>query len=119
MENKNSNDEKITNLDYLVEVSKGDKVFVKEMISLYLSENPEEIHSLEKGILEKNYDLIRSVAHKLRSTIPFIGLDKVIEKDVVKVESLAAERTSIGEIEKLFSKIKAMCQKSWLELRPV
>ncbi len=89
------------------------------MITLFLSENPEEIHSLEKGILEKNFDAIKSIAHKLRSTLPFIGLDKVIEKEVVQVESLAAERSSIGEIEDLFTKIKAMCQKAWLELRPV
>ena len=113
------NNQKITDLAYLVEVSKGDKTFVKEMITLFLSENPEEIHSLEKGIVEKNFDVIKSIAHKLRSTIPFIGLDKVIEKEVVQVESLAAQKTSIGEIENLFTKIKAMCQKAWMELKPV
>ena len=116
MENKT---EKITDLAYLLEVSKGDKVFIKEMINLFLSENPEEIHSLEKGIKESNFDVIKSVAHKLRSTIPFIGLDKVIHKEIVEVETLAAEKTSISKIEELFQKIKTMCQQAWLELKPV
>lgn len=119
MEDKIDSQKKITDLAYLAEVSKGDKVFMKEMINLFLSENPEEIQSMEKGILERNFDAIKSIAHKLRSTLPFIGLDKVIDKEVVEVESLATQRSSIGKIEELFTKIKAMCQKAWLELKPI
>jgi HPt (histidine-containing phosphotransfer) domain-containing protein len=119
MNNSNNEAKKITNLDYLVDLSKGNKVFVKEMIEIFLSENPEEIKSIEKGISEKNYELIKATAHKLRSTIPFIGLDKLIENEVEEIETLAAAQGDIREIEKRFLKIKEMCEKACWELQPV
>ncbi|HWY10113.1 MAG TPA: Hpt domain-containing protein [Bacteroidia bacterium] len=119
MNDINDSAEKIIDLSYLIEVSKGNKTFVKEMITLFLSENPEEIRSLETGIRNKDYGLIKATAHKLRSTIPFIGLDKVIEKEVVQIETLAADKSGIEEIEKLFTKIKEACQKACVELMPV
>ncbi|MBC7695323.1 MAG: Hpt domain-containing protein [Burkholderiales bacterium] len=119
MEAKTENIQKTTDLSYLIELSAGNKVFVKEMVALFLSENPEEIKALAKGIAEKNYKTIKTVAHKLRSTIPFIGLDKHIEKEVVEIESMASESVDIKEIEIRFSKIKSVCEKAYFELSPV
>ena len=119
MKDMNDSAEKIVDLSYLIEVSKGNKTFVKEMVNLFLSENPEEIKSLENGIRNKNYELVKDTAHKLRSTIPFLGLDKVIEKEVVQIETLAASKTGMEEIEKLFVAVKEACQKACIELIPV
>ncbi|MCD6017345.1 MAG: His Kinase (phospho-acceptor) protein [Bacteroidetes bacterium] len=119
METKTEKIEKTTDLTYLMELSDGNKTFVKEMINLFLSENPEEIRAFEKGIAEKNYKGIKTVAHKLRSTIPFIGLDKVIEKEVAEIEALASEMGDIKEIESRFLKIKSACEKAYIELNPV
>lgn len=119
METKTQKIEKTTDLTYLMELSDGNKTFVKEMIALFLSENPEEIKLLEKGISENNYKSIKSIAHKLRSTIPFIGLDKVIEKDVAEIESLAASMGDMKEIEARVFKIKSACEKAYIELSPV
>lgn len=119
METKTEKIEKTTDLTYLMELSDGNKTFVKEMITLFLSENPEEIKSLEKGISEKNYKTIKTIAHKLRSTIPFIGLDKVIEKDVAETEALASVMGDMKEIQTRFEKIKLACEKAYIELSPV
>ncbi len=119
METDKNNPRKIINLGYLIGLSKGNNVFVKEMIDLFLSENPEEIKSLEKGILEKNYEVIKNTAHKLKSTIPFIGLDKVIQSEVSEVEKLASSKSELPKIEKLFLKIKEMCERACCELQPV
>ena len=119
MEANTENIQKTTDLSYLIELSAGNKVFVKEMVALFLSENPEEIKALEKGIAEKNFKAIKTIAHKLRSTIPFMGLDKLIEKDVAEIESMASETTDIKEIETRFSKIKSVCERAYFELSPV
>lgn len=111
-----SDTEKITDLSYLVRLSNGNKVFVKEMINLFLSENPEEIKSLELAIRDKDYDSIKATAHKLRSTIPFIGIDKFIEKDVSEIEELAADHSDMEEIKARFSRIKSVCEKACIEL---
>lgn len=109
----------ITDFTYLKEVSKGDKVFMKEMVDLFLSENPEEIKTLDKGIRDANYDLITIAANKLRSSIPFMGLDKLIDKEVARLEYLASEQTNLPEIKELYTKIKDVCERACTELHVV
>ena len=115
---KNNQDlNKVTNLDYLIELSKGNTEFVADMIEIFLIENPEELRWLEQGIDLADFDLIKTAAHKMRSTIPFVGLDKHIEQDVIEIELLATRQTGIREIKILFLKIKALCHKASQELR--
>lgn len=119
MKSENEKVERVTNLDYLHELSKGNASFVKEMISIFLSENPEELKALEKGIKSSDYELVKTTAHKLRSTIPFIGLDKLIENDVSDVETMAGNKGDMQEIERKFTRIKEICEKAYYELQPV
>jgi HPt (histidine-containing phosphotransfer) domain-containing protein len=117
MINNTNNFEKISSLHYLNELSNGNAEFVKEMIGIFLSENPEEIQVLEKGIMEKDYFTIKHTAHKLRSSIPFVGLNQLIEQEVLEIEELAAERSNIQKIKTLFSKVKEVCLKTNEELK--
>lgn len=119
MLNSIDNSNNIVNLDYLTDISKGNTKFVNEMIKIFLVENPEEIKAMQNGIDQKNFDSIKTTAHKLRSTIPFIGLDKVIDKEVSEVEVLAAGRSDIDKIKTLFDKIKKICERACSELQPV
>jgi HPt (histidine-containing phosphotransfer) domain-containing protein len=109
--------EKVYNLDYLHELSHGNEEFVKEMIRIFLAEMPEEIQNLENSIKEKNYTAIRHAAHKLKSTIPFVGLNFVIGKEVFEIEDLASKQLDLEKIELLFVKIKEMCNKAAEELK--
>ncbi len=133
----------VTNLSYLSELSKGDPQFVDEMIKLFLQENPREIKMLEDGIKEKNLYAINLAAHKLRSTLPFIGIEKFIEKEVEEIETIAinnavvqkieitpeddhdlkkieivtTDTKVIQKIEELFPKVKTFCEKAREELK--
>jgi HPt (histidine-containing phosphotransfer) domain-containing protein len=108
---------KVCNLDYLHDISKGDDAFIEEMITIFLSENPSEIQKLENGITEKNFDTIKHAAHKLRSTLPFVGLDRLIEKESIEIEELAGKHSNPERIKELFAKVKDICQKAFLELQ--
>lgn len=108
---------KVTNLDYLIELSKGSTQFVSEMIGIFLVESPLELSLLEKGITEKNFDLVRASAHKMRSTIPFVGIDKVIMPEMIEIERLAAIHSDFPQIEILFAKVKDVYQKAMEELK--
>ena len=107
----------VVNLDYLITLSKGNTEFVKEMIGIFIEENPEEMQLLEKGIQEKDFALIFSSAHKLKSAMPFVGLDKIIEKEISEMEKLASEKSDILKIKLLFSKVKINCEKACQELK--
>jgi HPt (histidine-containing phosphotransfer) domain-containing protein len=108
---------KVSNLDYLNDLSKGNPDFVKEMIDIFLEDNLEELQNLEKHIQQKNYSLIQEVAHKMRSTIAFVGLDRIIENDLLEIEQLAHIRSDLHKIEAFFLKVKTVCERAAQELK--
>lgn len=142
MNENNHNDDKVIDLRYLSALAKGDIHFMREMIRIFLEENPSEILMLEAGIREKDFNKINVASHKLRSTAPFVGIDKIIEADITALEELAennsgekrieiepdgnpdiqrieivtSDRSLMQQIEKLFQKVKAICEKARAEL---
>ncbi|MBI3519153.1 MAG: Hpt domain-containing protein [Bacteroidetes bacterium] len=109
--------DKVTNLDYLNDLAKGDTGFIQEMIQIFLTENPEEIKNLEQAIEEINYNAIKSISHHMKSTIPFVGLDKLIGKDLLDIEKLAGEQIGIEKIKILFAEVKTTCNRAFEELK--
>ena len=112
-----TNTNKIIDLNYLSAIAKGNRDFVKEMVSIFLADNPLELKSLENSIKEPNFEKIRSVAHKLKSTLPFIGIDKLIGKEVLEIESMAGTQSDLPGIEERFKKVKEVCEKACIELQ--
>lgn len=115
MEN-NSKGLNVTNLAYLEGLSRGDKSFVNKMINVFLEENPKEVSALEDSIKDKKFDAIKASAHKLKSTLPFVGLDAIVGKEVSEIESLAAKQTGYEQIQNLFGKIRENCSAAYNEL---
>lgn len=122
MVNSNDSTREVINLDYLTGLSRGNTQFIQEMIDLFLTENPKEIEGLEHAIKHQKFDTIKQAAHLLQSSVPFMGLDKIIGKNLYEMEALAAERstaqqaeaqpadvTAIRKIEGLFSEVKETC----------
>ena len=107
----------VTDLTYLKEISKGDQAFIQDMLDIFLNENPDEVHRLEKAIAEKDYSRIKSISHHMKSTIPFIGLDKHITTELVQIEDLALRQRGTDEISKLFVKVKEVILKAVNELQ--
>ena len=68
----------VTDLSYVNELAQGNILFVGEMIDLFLSENPQEIQRLETAINNQEMESIGAIAHKINSTVPFVGLNKII-----------------------------------------
>jgi HPt (histidine-containing phosphotransfer) domain-containing protein len=108
---------KTCNLDYLLELAKGNKAFIEEMLGIFIAENPIEIQQVEKGISEMDFGLIKSSAHKMKSTIPFVGLDKLIKHELQEIENLAASKSDLEKIKVIFAKVKETCLKAQEELK--
>jgi HPt (histidine-containing phosphotransfer) domain-containing protein len=110
-------DDKVTNLDYLTELAKGDTSFIKEMITIFLEENPEEVKTLEAAIQEKHFESIKAISHHMKSTIPFVGIDVLIGKDLLDIEKLSSEKTGLDIIKALFENVKNICERAYNELK--
>jgi HPt (histidine-containing phosphotransfer) domain-containing protein len=108
--------ERVTDLHYLVGLSEGNQEFVKEMVQTFISENPKELQEVEKGISERDFNLIRHGAHSMKSTIPFVGIDTLIGRAVAEIEQLAKRKEGLSKIEELFASVRDVCHRAITEL---
>jgi HPt (histidine-containing phosphotransfer) domain-containing protein len=110
---------KVVDLTYVNELSRGNKAFIKEIIKLFLLENPQEMSLLEKGINANDFDQVKTTAHKLKSTLPFIGLDKIVGNEVIEMETLAGNRSHMDQIKAHFERVLKACEQAYKELEPI
>ncbi|MFW5658093.1 MAG: Hpt domain-containing protein [Bacteroidota bacterium] len=61
-------------LSYLKEISEGDDVFVKEMVTQFTTDAPEFISLMKKFAREKDWKNLFSTVHRFASNIDFVGV---------------------------------------------
>lgn len=61
-------------LTYLEEVTGGSEEIIKEMLELFLNDTPQQIALIKENSEKKNWDVVRSEAHKLKPSFLYIGL---------------------------------------------
>ena len=76
-----------TDLSYLKELSNGNISFEKEMIELFIEKVPLDMEILENAIQKPDADIVKKMAHKLKSSIALFKLDKLL----TYLEQLEAE----------------------------
>ncbi len=106
---------KIINTGHLNALSRGNVSFIKEIVAIFLEQNPIEIKELEQAIKLKDYDTIRSIVHKMKTSVGFIGLEQLLEP-LNQIETLAIENGNITTIQLLFNHIKTTCEEAVYEL---
>jgi signal transduction histidine kinase/DNA-binding response OmpR family regulator len=62
-------------LDYLKEITDGNKEFIKEMIEIFLKESPVMIEKMSVAFSQKNWVVLSNVAHKYRSSCLVMGMN--------------------------------------------
>ncbi len=61
------------NIDELVKSSNGDKVFVKEMINIFINSTSDGIEKMKKAYYDSKYEIIKEQAHKISSPCRHVG----------------------------------------------
>ncbi len=103
-------------LSDLYAMAKGNKGFIREMAEMFVAQNPGDIAELEKGIALGDYDSISKVAHRMKTSVGFIGL-KVLMKPLHELEQLGEQQQGIEEIRGKFAPLKAGCIDAVAELK--
>lgn len=97
--------QKTINLDYLKNLSGGNNQIIVDMIILFIAEITTESQLMEKGIVDSNFKLIKTSVHNIRGVVHYVGLDKIVNKDLIQLKKLTINHSTILEIKLLFSKI--------------
>ena len=110
------NQDKILKLNYLQELSKGNTTFVKSMLSQFIEQMPQEIADLEKAITAKDFTLIKSLAHNMKTTVAFVGLDAALYPSLDLIEN-AVIKQDFQSIQQAFENVKKLCEQAAAEIQ--
>ncbi len=81
-------------LSYLEMMSDGDDFMKKTMLDMLIEELPTELVKLRQAYLEQNADELRQVAHKMKSTLAFIGHPDMTVANAA-LEEIGKEKTDL------------------------
>jgi len=105
------NDEIIIDLSYLIEVASGNNEFIVEMIDIFLAQTPGHVDELNTAIQAKEWKRIAEVAHKIKPTLSFMGVESAkdvmaeIEKDARNEENYENIVSKITQMQAVFETI--------------
>jgi HPt (histidine-containing phosphotransfer) domain-containing protein len=116
---ENSNEErkiKCTDLSYLTRRTKADPKLMAEMICLYLGQTESLIASMKQGVLDKDWKLLHSSAHKMIPSFSIVGISKDFENMAKKVQEYAGTQQHTDQIPDLVLQLINVLEKASEEL---
>lgn len=72
--NEANDDYKYISLDYMKEISKGNRAYEKKATRLFIESLPWSLQLLENAFRQNDLDTINSLAHELKTTVSIMGL---------------------------------------------
>ena len=89
-------------LNRLIELSGGDKVFVKEIINVLLVNTPKEIKLMNEAIHNKDEILVKQIGHKLKSSMLVFDMNEI----ATLLNELEYKEMGINSLSTLWQKIE-------------
>ncbi len=105
----------VVDKEYLNTLSRGNTIFKKEIVEIFLAQNVTELTELNNAINTSNYDVIKSISHKIKTSVGFIGMHQLINP-LNEIELLASNNGDLKNIAILFNTINKTCVCATAEL---
>jgi signal transduction histidine kinase/CheY-like chemotaxis protein/HPt (histidine-containing phosphotransfer) domain-containing protein len=106
----------VIDLTYLKNLKKGSKSFMTEMIDIFIRQNTSDLKNINAAISNSDFVTIKEIAHKMKTSVSFIGLSSKIGNDLNELENLSIENNFNEHFSKHFENIKLICEKAQIEL---
>ena len=78
--------------NFLMESSKGKRNLLKEILELFLQQAPDELATMDKALRQEQYEQLAHIAHSMKSTTGYVGLDKHFRPLLDTIETQAKGR---------------------------
>jgi CheY-like chemotaxis protein len=109
----------LIDLAYLEQITKGNEKFFLSMLDIFLEQNPEDLKTLNKAVLADDFETIKVLAHKIKTSVVFIGLDKHLRDLLSEMEELAKQSEQPGRIRELFGELNIICTEAETQLKEI
>jgi len=105
-------------LSYLKDVASGSDEFMIDMIDLFLDQTPAYFEQLEQFIIEEDWSKVADIAHKIKPTLAFMGVDSARES-MAGIEQNARNLINLETISPAFQILKEMSVQLYKQLEEV
>jgi HPt (histidine-containing phosphotransfer) domain-containing protein len=99
--------ENIIKLDTLNEMSGGDKSFISEIFTLFLSHIEEYLKDSESAFAANDYPLLKKTAHKFKSSVQLFEITEIVSL-ILKVEDSTFPNLQESEKQDILKRIKEL-----------
>lgn len=104
------------NLAKVYALSDNDPEFVMQIITLFVTEVPEDMKQIDLGIEEKDHKLAYSYAHKIKPSLDLMGMT-VAHQEILEVEAWTKREGKRKEIKDTFESVKNQVEKAVKEIK--
>lgn len=103
-------------LSYLDELALGSNEFKIEMIESFITTTPESIETMKKSIEEGNWKTIGGLAHKMKTSFSFVGMENMVQLSK-KLQDLGLAEEKTNEIPAMVSELASVYAEAEVELK--
>ena len=104
------------NLAKVYALSDNDPEFVMQIITLFVTEVPEDLKFVEQGIKDKDHKFAYSYAHKIKPSLDLLGMT-VAHQEILEVEAWTKREGKRKEINDTLESIKSQIEKAVKEIK--
>ncbi|HET7818523.1 MAG TPA: response regulator, partial [Bacteroidia bacterium] len=97
------------NSKHLQTVFSGDIDFMKRTINTFIKNLAEDIASMKDCLKSKDWEGVRSLAHKMKSSMQLIGVRK-LDSDMKDIETAASAPVKVKSLSAMITKMEAECK---------
>ncbi|MBO9636018.1 MAG: response regulator [Chitinophagaceae bacterium] len=113
---ENGSSFKRIDLSFLLEQTRNNKTFIREMIRIFLKQYPKDREKLKNAIGRQDFKQIYKTAHALRNTVGLFGLSPVIGNPLLEIEKLALANENVEKIQQLHQRLIPLFEEAVREL---
>jgi HPt (histidine-containing phosphotransfer) domain-containing protein len=96
------------NLEYLQELAEGDQDFIADILSMFMEQTPGSIKNLQQLAAAQNWQQVKALAHKMKSSVVMIG-NKQLEEIFVSLQAEALSDQAAVKIPPLVDQAAEIC----------
>lgn len=104
------------NLSKVYALSDNDPEFVLQILTLFVTEVPEDLIQINEGIKKKDHKHAYAYAHKVKPTLDLLGLNVAFE-EILQVEAWTKTEGKKKDIKETFKSIKTQVKDAVKEIK--
>jgi HPt (histidine-containing phosphotransfer) domain-containing protein len=104
------------NLAKVYALSDNDPEFVNQILTLFVTEIPEDLLEIKEGIKKKDHKHAYAYAHKIKPSLDLLGLNIAFE-EVLQIEAWTKAEGEKKEIKETFKSVKTQVEEAIKELK--